>query len=362
MTSARLLKRGHVAVLATPSIDGASAGRRMWLVLRWLLLLAAVGFVISTIVNGWPEIVAASSALADGRSGLVVVALGLEMAWVMSLAQVYRSSLKAFHGQASFRQSLRVSMGAFTLSRVLPGGGAVGSLFAAREFVRVGNHSGLTLIALVSAGWVSLLSLSFVVLTGIGFGVARGSLRPGYLLVPAVILGTLATVGALVAFGVKRPALRRRISDIAEKMFGGWGAGMTSGDMEAAILDKARPGFAGIAPVILWSAASWILDAAALWMVFAAFGHPLDVGSLFVGYGVANLIQALPELTPGWLGVLETSLSVIYAGLGVPAGVGVIVVLGYRMVSFWLPVAAGLPFAWSIIRRHQRLRPIQEPV
>lgn len=361
MTNARLSRRGPYAVLARLHFDGASVGKGMWRILRWILLWAAVGFVVRTIVAGWPEIVATSSVLAGGRSGLVVVALGLEIAWVMSLAQVYRSSLEAFHGQASFPQSLRVSMGAFTLSRVLPGGGAVGSLFAAREFVRVGNHSGLTLIALVSAGWVSLLSLSFVVLVGIGFGVAIGSLRTGYLLVPATILGTLTSVGAIVAFGVKRPALRHRISNIAETMFGRWGAGMTSADMEAAILDKARPGFVAIAPVIMWSSASWILDAAALWMIFAAFGHPLDVGSLFVGYGVANLIQALPELTPGWLGVLETSLSVVYAGLGVPTGVGVIVVLGYRLVSFWLPVAAGLPYAWSIIRSHRHRRPTQEP-
>ena len=87
----------------------------------------------------------------------------------------------------------------------------------------------------------------------------------------------------------------------------------------------------------------------------------LGVGVLSVGYGVANLIQALPELTPGWLGVIEGSLTFTYAGFGVPAGVAVVTILGYRLVSFWMPVAAGLPCAWGVLRADKRAAAVRQP-
>ena len=104
-----------------------------------------------------------------------------------------------------------------------------------------------------------------------------------------------------------------------------------------------------------WSVAGWLLDGLALWLAFAAFGQILGVGELALGYGVANLIQALPEVTPGWLGIVEASLAATYAGLGVPAGVSAMVILGYRVVSFWVPVLAGSPFAVRVLRSHRDL-------
>jgi hypothetical protein len=84
--------------------------------------------------------------------------------------------------------------------------------------------------------------------------------------------------------------------------------------------------------------------------MFLGFGVRLHPAVLLVGYGLANLINALPELTPGWLGVLETALAGAYAGLGVPVGVAVVAVLCYRLVSYWLPVAAGAGPALGMLR------------
>lgn len=54
------------------------------------------------------------------------------------------------------------------------------------------------------------------------------------------------------------------------------------------------------------------------------------------------MINALPELTPGWLGVMESALALAYVALGVPAGIALMAVLAYRLLSYWLPVAVGL--------------------
>lgn len=103
-------------------------------------------------------------------------------------------------------------------------------------------------------------------------------------------------------------------------------------------------------PLMGWAALSWIVDAAALWVMFLGFGVRLHPAVLLVGYGLANLINALPELTPGWIGVLESALAATYAALGVPVGVAVVAVLSYRLVSYWLPVALGIGPALGMLR------------
>ena len=41
----------------------------------------------------------------------------------------------------------------------------------------------------------------------------------------------------------------------------------------------------------------------------------------------------------------------IYEGLGVPSAVSVVVILGYRLISFWIPTLLGLPLVLSFRRR-----------
>lgn len=334
----------------------------IWTWARRALLLVAVGFVARTAAVGWPDIRQAFQTLTDGAAELVLVAIALECLWVFTLAQVYRSSIIGFGGSATLSDALRVSMGAFTLSRVLPGGGAVGALFAAREFIRAGNQAEVTLVALVAAGWVSLTALALVLLMGVGLGVISGSLTASYLILPAAVLGVLVAAGLLATLAARQLAWRGRAARGLERVFSKWGAGISRVDIESALGDLGPRGVRGLARTFGWSAISWVLDATALGVMFAAFGHPLGVGVLAVGYGVANLIQALPELTPGWLGVIEGSVSLTYAGLGTPAAVAVVAILAYRLISFWLPVAAGLPYAWGIIRANKQALSVKEHI
>jgi hypothetical protein len=48
---------------------------------------------------------------------------------------------------------------------------------------------------------------------------------------------------------------------------------------------------------------------------------------------------------PGGIGVVEGGMAALYDGLGVPDPVTVVVVLGYRLISFWLPNLSGFPVA-----------------
>ncbi|MFN8423038.1 MAG: YbhN family protein [Anaerolineae bacterium] len=90
-------------------------------------------------------------------------------------------------------------------------------------------------------------------------------------------------------------------------------------------------------------------DMLTLWLLFAASGRPVGLDVLCVGYGLPILVGKV-GLLPGGIGVVEASMTALYAGMGVPAGVVVVVVLGYRLVSFWLPFVLGFPMIGVVER------------
>lgn len=281
------------------------------------------------------------------RSGwLVLAAILLEVVWTYCLANVYRSSLVAFGGRLRRGQAVRISMGAFSLSRILPGGGAAGSVFAAREMIGAGNPVPRTVVSMLVAWWVSMMSLALIVGTGTALGIP-GEVGWAHLVGPGVVVAVLAVMGGLALAAGRHLPLRRRLAGMLSRAGARLGVTATTQEWEGAM--SSLP-IRRMAPLVGWAAGSWVVDAAALWLMFLGFGITLHPAVLLVGYGLANLINALPEATPGWLGVLETALAASYAALGVPAGVAVVAVLSYRLISYWLPVAAGIVPGLAMLR------------
>jgi len=56
-------------------------------------------------------------------------------------------------------------------------------------------------------------------------------------------------------------------------------------------------------------------------------------------------------LFPGGLGVVEGSMVILYDSLQVPNAVSVVVILGYRLLSFWLPSLLGFAAAAYLSRK-----------
>lgn len=82
-------------------------------------------------------------------------------------------------------------------------------------------------------------------------------------------------------------------------------------------------------------------DMLTLYFMFVAAGHPVSPGILFAGYGLPFMLSKIAFVFPGGVGVVEASMVAIYASLGVPNAVSVVVILGYRLISFWIPSLLG---------------------
>jgi uncharacterized protein (TIRG00374 family) len=330
--------------------------------LRWVALAVSIGIFFYILLLAIPGIRNSASALRHLNPFWIVVALALEVAANFSLPQVYRQAVIKLGGSLDFRRALKSSMAMFTIAHVLPAGGAAGSVVMARELTAFGVPTATATAAVVIAPALAMGVLGGIVFFGSAASLFRGDLPPAYI---AGVVVILAIVAALELAGAKavgskpfRSALFRFIESAAAKLHihADFSRLRSSVDEMAAKM----PGFRKLRPLFAWSAANWLFDAAALYVLFLGFGYRMHVGVLLVGYGVANLASALP-VTPGALGFVEAGLAGAYAAFGAPGGVVVVTVLAYRLLSYWLPIAAGAPFYLQAARRSRKGIPEQRP-
>lgn len=93
-----------------------------------------------------------------------------------------------------------------------------------------------------------------------------------------------------------------------------------------------------------------VFDMLTLYFLFIAAGHPVSPGVLLTGYGIPLLIGRLAFFIPGGIGVVESTMVALYDNLGVPDPISVVVVLAYRILSFWLPFLLGFPMIFFLQR------------
>jgi uncharacterized protein (TIRG00374 family) len=94
-------------------------------------------------------------------------------------------------------------------------------------------------------------------------------------------------------------------------------------------------------------------DMLTLYFLFIAAGHPVRLGVLLTGYGLPLLFGKMAFMIPGGVGVIESTMAGIYASLGVQDAVTVVVVLAYRVLSFWIPLLLGFPLILVLERQSQ---------
>jgi uncharacterized protein (TIRG00374 family) len=102
---------------------------------------------------------------------------------------------------------------------------------------------------------------------------------------------------------------------------------------------------------VLGAVANISFDMLTLYFLFIAAGYNVSPAILFAGYGLPFILAKLAFLFPGGIGVIEGSMVALYDSLQVPNSISVVVVLVYRLLSFWLPTLLGFAAAAYLSRK-----------
>jgi uncharacterized protein (TIRG00374 family) len=97
-----------------------------------------------------------------------------------------------------------------------------------------------------------------------------------------------------------------------------------------------------------------LFDMLTLYFLFIAAGHPVSPGILLTGYGLPLIFGRMAFIFPGGVGVIEGTMVALYDSLGVPDPITVVVVLSYRILSFWMPLILGFPMILVLQRKNNK--------
>jgi len=115
------------------------------------------------------------------------------------------------------------------------------------------------------------------------------------------------------------------------------------------IVDKARQAFIALDEIrngkwhlpVVGALIYIVFDNLALFFLFYAAGHPVSILEVLSGYGLPLLMGKAAFILPGGLGIVETTMTAIFRGYGVPGSTAFAVVLVYRFLSFWFTAVMG---------------------
>ncbi len=289
--------------------------------ITWALVLAVVGQIASYLGSGFllKALIRQSGGSLTVWSGMIMTLAGTSFGLVAGGAA--GSGAAIFH----WMQKRNVNRGAATLAGIVP------MMF---------NDSILVLVSLF--GLIHLLTAHELSLwQGISF---------------ILVLAILLSVISLMVWGFRnREALKRlaqRIGSLKARLGRRSYHPQKTQEWLDGLLNAADGLLAGGFSRPLWGAVMNVgFDLLTLYFLFIAAGHRVSVGLLLTGYGLPLLLGKMAFILPGGIGVVESSMAVLYAGLGVPNSVTVVVVLAYRILSFWLPFLFGLPLFLILQRK-----------
>jgi uncharacterized protein (TIRG00374 family) len=285
----------------------------------------------------------------------IVLGIALEVSSMAAFAMMQRHLLRIGGSRVRARPMMATVFAANALSVTVPvAGPELGAAFTFRRFKQQGADASLAGWTLLVGGLASWFGATVVLAAG---GVLSGNV----LVTEGTIFAGLLAISAGVAVwsGVGRTRLRLVVESSAV-----WAIRCVSRLRSAPVENPAsevngwierikalRPSKAEWGSVGGLALANWLTDIGVLAMSILALGGAVPWRSLLVVYGLATLVGSL-GITPGGIGLVEGTLCLGLVTTGLPPALALASVLLYRLVSFWLVMAAGwLVLLWLRLAR-----------
>jgi uncharacterized protein (TIRG00374 family) len=299
---------------------------------------------LMSVFSAWPELLTIDA----GWFAMMFLAEGASFACMWGLQRIALRTPRWFAVATS-------QLAGNALSRVVPGGAAAGAALQFRMLSQAGvptatAGSGLTATSLIGTATLLFLPVLAVpaALAGrpVPSGLAQAALLGGLMFVLLIGVGAvlLTTDGPLRAVGraiqVTEHAVRRgrpRHTELPDRL--------------VRERDEIRRALGSSWwKAVMFAAGNWLFDYLALLAALTAVGSTPRPTLVLLAYVGAMLLSFIP-ITPGGLGFVEAGLTGLLALAGVSASDAVLATLAYRLVSFWLPLPAGLV---AVVLHHAR--------
>ena len=330
---------------------------------RWVAIVASVIILAFTIwfivVPQFAEAKDALTSLEKIAVPMVLLALVLELASLGAYSVMTRVIVDL--PQPGLFTFIRIDLTDLGVNHVVPGGGMTSGALRLRFF----NHVGIPPATGFTAATVQITASNLILGAIFGFGIALSisshAANTSYVVAAGAVLVLLIAAGTGVWMLVRHTAATARWVRVVSRFVPFLNPIAAEAFVRAMAVQVRTLGtdHRRIAIAVTFGALNWLLDASALWVMFAAFGQPLPVGTLLTVYGLGSILAMLP-LTPGGLGLVEGLMVPVFVAFGVPAPVALLGVLGWRLLEYWMPIPLSLLAYGSLRLGVFRTRHIKE--
>jgi glycosyltransferase 2 family protein len=306
---------------------------------------------IATLANSWQVLLK-----------MLLWAVGLAfLAQVLSYfgsGYLLQKTLKLSRQIVTLGRSTLIVLGAASISLVA--GGTVGSSAAIFRWTKgkEGSVGGATLASLLPSLFNSL-TLVFFSIFGLVHLILLHDLSQIQLIGFSI---TLFFLGVVIALSILASARRNRTSQLILKVSRGWARLRHKSfdpvpiqkEIDNIFIDWDELWKGKWYQLAIGSFLNTIFDMMTLYFLFVAAGQAITIGELLSGYALPLLLGRIAFILPGGVGVVESSMAALYTGLGVSNASAVVVVLAYRLISFWIPSISGFPVAAFLEKSHRK--------
>jgi uncharacterized membrane protein YbhN (UPF0104 family) len=297
---------------------------------RAILIAVAAVVVLYLVVPRLVGVEHTWQRIRDGSPAWLVAAIGLEAASFVG----YIWLLRVVAAPLAWRDALKITLAGVAATRVVTVAGAGGVAVTIAGL----RQGGLTTREAAERQAVDLAVLyavffGLMLIDGLMLGVLGGR-HAGLTVVPALLgASVLGLAGGITLAPCSfERALRRRIG----RRF----AVVAAVPAVVAAGVRGALGLVGQRELALVGAVAWwAFDVAALWASLRAFGGSVGLPELLMAYLVGHAFNVLP--VPGGVGPVEGGMIAALVAFGEPAGLALVGVLSYQLVSVWLPAALG---------------------
>jgi len=303
-------------------------------------------------VTAWPSLIASLGALTHLRAGWVGPLVAAQLVSMASPALLHHRLLRAQGSPVGIPALLGVTYASNAISVTLPlAGPEVATAYTFRQLVRRGADS-------ATAGWTLLVSGVAAGLTA-ALIVLAGAAATGSTTVAALAVGSSLALTAAVVIGLRllrRPVTAARVEGAALRLVHRArrvARRPQTEDVEVGgvlrRLAEHRLDRRDAVTVGALALTNWVADVLCLAAAIVAVGAVVPWTGLLLAFVAGVGVEGL-RLTPGGIGVVEAAMAAGLVAAGMDAPYAVAAVLLYRLVAFWLVVAAG----WVVFFHAQR--------
>lgn len=319
---------------------------------RWFFYLFAL-IALAFVLYSFPEIRKSFRLLQQVNSYWLVAAAVLQISSYWLTAMVYRVLLGAFgvHNRPTVKELGAASVIALFFNQTIPSASVSGNTFLFHYLQKKAIASPLILSLILTELLTYYAAMELLVLLFLS--------ASAFLSFPGVLRGVF--IGGLVVYVLFAAGVilmnRKSAVDWLYKKLGRsrWFKGLVADSVDewnsqdfVEIFSFVKTRKLALAQCFFLQLLLYAVDVFTIASLFAGLGLAVPLWSVALALMGTRIVSILP-FSPGSLILFESSMTFFFVSLGLAVGPALIVTLLFRLLSFWLPMPAGLLFyrQWS---------------